>query len=126
MTILYPFPIDKYHPFPHEIKVENYTFWQDSSNIYFNMSMDPQEKKSITFHYRQKHFNKSAIYILSSTQQWKHAIQHAEFIISVPKSWNELKISLQPDKVEIKKDIKIYYISKYNFFPNEDLIITWE
>ena len=126
MTILYPFPVDKYHPFPHKIEVEEFTFWQDSSNIYFNMSMDPHEKKSIKFHYRQKHYKKSAKYILSSTQQWQHAIQQAEFIISVPKSWNEVNISLQPDKVEIKKDIKIYYITKCNFFPNEDLVITWE
>lgn len=125
MTIQYPFPVDAQHPFPHEIAVENYSFRKDSLNIYLHMSMTPGEEKTIRFFYKQFHYNKSAKYILSSTQYWDNPIQQADFFISVPQAW-KTGISLVPSRTDVKEGRVIYYLSRQNFYPKEDLVITWQ
>lgn len=125
MTIQYPFPVDAHHPFPHEIVVENYSFRKDSSSIYLDFSMNPREEKSIRIRYRQLHYNKSAKYILSSTQHWDYPIQQADFAVSAPQAW-KTGISLEPGRKDVKEGRVIYYISRRNFSPKEDLVIRWQ
>ncbi|MBC8182200.1 hypothetical protein H8E88_13900 [candidate division KSB1 bacterium] len=126
ITFNYPFPMDDHHPFPYDIEVENHNFWKDSSSAYFNLSMLPNEKKSIIVRYKQRHYNKQITYILTTTQYWGRAIQKADFIITTPLDWKNVNISLKPDKEKMIKDKKVIYITKNDFLPNKDLIIKWQ
>jgi len=124
--IQYPFPVDNFHPFPHDIYIENYTYSKDSANIYFNFSLRPEESKSVTINYRQMLLNKKATYILSTTKSWGQPIQLAEFHISVPVEWKNVILSYKTDNIIFENDRAFYSLRKSNFFPDNDLIISWE
>jgi len=126
MTIKYPFPVDEHHPFPYQIKVENYRFWKDKSNIYWKMRLQPKEEKSIKILYKQRVYNKSATYIVSTTQYWGRPIEKADFVISVPIDWKKVKISYPTDKLEIRGNRKLYLIAQEKFFPTKEIVISWE
>ena len=126
MTIQYPFPVDKYHPFPHEIDVEGYEYWKDSTNIYVNLSIEPEEKKEITVFYKQSFHVKNITFILSSGQNRNRPLQKTDFIIKIPANWKEVTLSYKPDRIETIKNKCIYYISRDEFLPKENLIIEWK
>jgi len=127
MTIKYPFPVDENHPFPHEIDVKNYFYRKDSTSIYFIFKMLPYEKKFFEVIYKQKHFDNSVTYILTSTHAWGKAIEEAEYFITVPNSWKNLSLSYHPTKTVEQKNNKIqYYILKKDFFPENNLFISWK
>lgn len=127
LTIQFPFPVDEYHPFPHEIVVEGYEHWGDESNIYWNMSFRPGEEKAFNVFYKQKALNKSAAYILTSVPEfWRTPIDTAQFVISVPIEWKKVRISSEPDKTEVRDGRRLYFITRSSFSPQENLVISWE
>jgi hypothetical protein len=64
-------------------------------------------------------------YILITTQQWKHPLRKAEYIISLPAEFELQNISIAPDRSDSDSTHNIYYITKENFMPDTDLIVTW-
>jgi len=56
--IKYPFYIDNAHPFPYEIKVENFKFWAEDSSVCWYMNFKPFEEKLFKVFYKQKVFDK--------------------------------------------------------------------
>jgi len=126
MTIQYPFPVDAHHLFPHEIEVENHSFRQDSSSIYLDVSMIPREEKSIRIRYRQLHYNKKARSIFCPAPS-TGIIRFSTLILPSPcHRLGKLPFRLYPVDKDVKEGRVIYYISRRNFSPKEDLVITWQ
>lgn len=125
MEIIYPFPIDQYHPYPHKIEVTGIEFIKSADNISFNFNLAPNEKKNFTIIYSQKHYNNTATYILKTTHKWQTPLKKAEYILNTPVNW-QCQTSLTPEKIIIQGNIKIYQFEKHNFLPMCDFIVSWD
>lgn len=122
----YPFPMDKHHPYPHEIKVEDLDFTKGKQGVYWLIEFPLHSTRSVKVRYKQRCDINSATYILTSTKHWKQPLEKAEFMIVVPERWENVTLSYCPDRWETKKGLKYYYISKVDFLPQQDLIIKWD
>lgn len=120
------FPSDTLHEYPYDIEVKGYNHEKfDESNICWDMQFDPNEKKDVTVKYKQKIKSKLARYILTTTQKWGEPFKQAEYYISVPKNWTNIRISYPYDKMTVKENRLHYYIKRENFLPKKDLIVKW-
>ncbi|QQS35645.1 MAG: hypothetical protein IPM56_15580 [Ignavibacteriales bacterium] len=123
--VFYPFPVDEKYNYPHEIYLEEFDYKTLESGVSWAMAFDSSETKSFDIRYKQKTNDKSAKYILYTTQHWENPVLNAKFIISVPKKFLNVKISYPPSKTE-EKDNRIFYsfVIK-NLKTIKDIIITW-
>lgn len=123
--IFYPFPIDEYHCYPELISVKNFTYIKNDSGIDLIIKFKSSGIETLNIYYQQKLKSNRARYILTTTQHWKMPLQRANFIIDVPNNLEGLKFSYQPDSVRYQDKRKSYYITKKDFMPKQDLIISW-
>ncbi len=119
----YPFPVDSNHHFPDTILIDR-PFEKDPAGIYFSLSVKPNGVDSFKIAYEQQIEKPFFRYITTTTQQWKRPIKEANFTIIAPET---LAISANYAFSEPKKvgENRHYYIPIENFFPDEDLVITW-
>ena len=122
----YPFPLDKYHEYPHHIEVRGINFIRAERDICFFLNFNPYEEKEVNIRYRQKLKSNRATYIVRTTRLWNNPIELAHFIIIVPMRFKRVTISFQPDSSMLKDDYIYYYVTRKSFFPNKDLIVVWE
>ncbi|RKY33270.1 MAG: hypothetical protein DRP74_00085 [Candidatus Omnitrophota bacterium] len=134
LVILYPFPIDRYHSYPHQISInyidgknrESVQFIQEEEGVLWPLKIAAGATKCILIEYNQAFKDKEATYITTTTQGWGKALEEAKFIVSVPADFREVKLSYQPDKTEAKNNRVFYYINKVDFLPVEDLVVKWK
>ena len=129
--IFYPFPINNILPYPDSIRVfdlkDNLIHFNKSSNgIHFTVYVPADSEISIKVKYSQKLLSNEMMYILKTTQNWKHPLLKAEYKISILKEFELKEISLEPYNRESNSSYNIFYIYKENFMPIDDLIIKWE
>ena len=129
-TLFYPFPVDKSFIYPDSIFVSDQNnkpipFTKSSSGIYFSITAFTDSEATVKVTYLQRITSNEMKYILTSTQQWKQPLQKAEYKISLPIEFDLKSLSLKPDKENSNSTHNIYYITKENFMPETDLIITW-
>ncbi|MEO0116733.1 MAG: hypothetical protein ABIK97_04215 [candidate division WOR-3 bacterium] len=89
------------------------------------ISFLPQEEKSFFVYYEQRLFDKKARYIVKTTQKWQRPLKLANFLIELPESLSSYKISYPVDSTKREGGEMKVYFTKKNFFPKEDIIITW-
>jgi hypothetical protein len=89
------------------------------------ISFQPNEEKTFYAYYEQKLSSKTARYIVKTTQQWKRPLDEARFEIEIPKEFSNYKVSYSADSIKEESDYRKIYFTRKNFFPNEDIIITW-
>jgi hypothetical protein len=129
-TLFYPFPVNQYYAYPDSIFVTDLNnkeirYTKSSSGIYFSISTLPDSETVIKVSYKQRLTSDEMKYILITTQQWKHPLRKAEYIISLPAEFELQNISIAPDRSDSDSTHNIYYITKENFMPDTDLIVTW-
>ncbi|MEM3365679.1 MAG: hypothetical protein QXM93_04600 [Candidatus Methanomethyliaceae archaeon] len=125
VIMYYPFFIDAAHPYPEWIDVEGFNFVKEPQGISWRMSFPACSDRVLRVRYRQKLYVNTAVYILTSTQEWREPLRNAEFIITVPLEWRELTFSYTPNRCAVKNGLAYYYIFMKNFMPNKDLVISW-
>jgi hypothetical protein len=131
--IEYPFPVDRFHPYPATVRVYDETgseprpmgFLQGRSSVRWMMRFGPNEERRVRVHYWQDVFEPSATYIVSSTQKWERPIELAEFEFRVPSGLGEVQTSFTPDRSDVSGDTIVYYMRREDFLPDDDLVVTW-
>jgi hypothetical protein len=68
----------------------------------------------------------SVKYILTSTQQWNKALDHAEYKLIVDKQIKLTEFSYKPDKVYNIEGKKIFFWKRINFMPTSDMIFHFK
>ena len=126
VTMLYPFPVDTTHPFPHAIQVKPIAFRKVKDGITWTVEAGPHAKPTVDVVYFQKCRERSAKYILTTTQAWGKALKQAEFIVRVPSSFKEVTLSYTPDSLKGIKGEQVFYLTRKEFLPEKDLEVRWK
>lgn len=132
--IIYPFPIDRNHLYPFQTKVweerhdtfEPIGFVRGEADVKWTMSFTPREEKLIKVRYIQEIRKRRAIYIVTTTKLWKRPIEIAEFEFRIPASFEGVELSFTPDRTESHGDTVVYYRRYTDFFPDENLTVSWD
>jgi len=126
VAMLYPFPVDATHPFPHAIRVKAIAFRKVKDGITWIVEGEPYAKPTVDVVYTQRCLDHSAKYILTTTQTWGQALKQAEFIVRVPASFKEVTLSYSPDSLKEIKGEQVFYLTKKDFLPEKDFEIRWK
>jgi hypothetical protein len=124
--IFYPFPIDEYHYYPDSVLVFGLDYTKNDSGINFIMKFKPNGMETLQVFYNQKLKDNQARYIVTTTKNWKNPLKEARFIIDLPEDLNNSRFSYKPDSVIKINNRSYYYITKKNFMPDMDIIVTWK
>ena len=131
--IHYPFPVDRFHLYPGVVRVWEKNgddlrpmgFVHRERHVLWNMQLEPREEVVIRVDYLQEIRRPRAIYIVTTTQEWKRPIELAEFEFRVPAGLDSVRLSFEPDRREVEGDTIVYYVRYHDFMPDEDLTVTW-
>ena len=126
VTMLYPFPVDATHPFPHAIRVKPIAYRKVKDGITWTVEAGPNGKPFVDVFYSQRCLDRSAKYILTTTQTWGQALKQAEFIVRVPSSFKEVTLSYTPDSLKEIKGEQVFYLTRKEFLPDKDMEVWWK
>jgi len=125
-AMLYPFPMDATHPYPHAIQVKPIAYRKVKDGITWTVEAGPNGKPTVDVVYSQRCLDRSAKYILTTTQAWGQALKQVEFIVRVPASFKEVTLSYSPDSLKEIKGERVFYLTKMDFLPEKDLEVRWK
>lgn len=126
--IYYPFPdyaggmIDSVRLFNISDSKKTSYVSDGRKGIYFTMEIAPMDTILFQIGYRQELNKDSAVYILTSTQQWGKAISLAEYKLIVPDSVKVKRFSYPPLNSYKFEDFSLYYWKIKNFMPDKNMI----
>ena len=131
--IHYPFPVDRFHLYPGVVRVWEKNgddlrpmgFVHRERHVLWSMELEPREEVVVRVDYVQEIRRPRAIYIVTTTQEWKRPIELAEFEFRVPAGLDSVRLSFEPDRREVEGDTIVYYVRYHDFMPDEDLTVTW-
>lgn len=132
--IKYPFPVDRFHLYPRVVRVWEKSgddlrpmgFVHRDQNVLWSMELEPREEKVIRVDYTQGIRQPRAIYIVTTTSEWKRPIELAEFEFRVPAGLDSVNLSFEPDRRTVEGDTIVYYTKYIDFMPEADLVVTWK
>ncbi len=132
--IRYPFPVDRFHLYPRIVRV-----WEKNGDdlrpmgfvhrdryVLWNMELEPREEKVVRVDYVQEIRRPHAIYIVTTTKEWKRPIELAEFEFRIPAELDSVSLSFEPDTRTVVGDTIVYYMKQIDFMPDADLVVTWK
>ena len=136
LPVLYPFTVDEYQEFPHQISTKSITAdgkqplefaWRRNDNaIRLNVSAEGKSSTEMRVTYSQRLKGKQARYILTTTKAWGRPLKAADYQLIVPEDLKINSISFPFDRTETVSGKRFYFSHKENFMPDVDLIIRWE
>jgi hypothetical protein len=97
----------------------------DSNGIFLSLPFLPEQLITLTVFYSQKTLADQFEYILTSTREWSRPLQFASYIIQIPEDKEVTHLSLDYQEIKYQDNYRIYYISRSDFMPSENLKITW-
>jgi len=148
-SVFYPFPLDSTHPYPDSIELktpiadrqtpnvrtqdsgprrpalELRTFVRQDSGVSFRMRFRPDAEDSLFVYYRQPLRANSATYIVTTTRKWKRPIDLAQFRVTVPAGFKDVKLTFKPDSVVTSDSTISYFFAGKRFYPDKDITVTW-
>ena len=119
----YPFPVDSNHYFPDTIMID-YPFEEDTAGIYFFLSIGAKSVDSFEITYEQRIVQPFFIYITTTTQVWERPIKEADFAIIAPETL-AVNANYPFSEAMVIDGFRHYSIPIRDFFPEEDLIVSW-
>lgn len=133
-SVFYPFPIDKEHLYPTEIKIYKWkidkknkvNFVKSDKGVLWTVEIEANKITKYIVIYKQPIKTKNATYILTTTQAWNKPLEYAKFIIHIPKIFKNIEIPYSIDKIFSKGENIIYEFTRTNFLPTKDLTICWQ
>ncbi len=124
-SVFYPFPLDSTHLYPDSIDIRQHGFQKQDSGVSFRMRFRADTEDSFFAFYRQPLKANSATYIVTTTRKWKRPIDVAQFRITVPASFKDVKLTFRADSVVKADSLVTYYFTRKRFFPDKDVTVTW-
>lgn len=132
--ISYPFPVDRFHLYPRVVRVWEKNgddlramgFLHRERNILWSMEFDAGEEKVVRVDYTQEIRRPRAVYIVTTTKEWRRPIELAEFEFRVPAELDSVELSFEPDTRTVEGDTIVYRVKYTDFMPSEDLVVTWK
>ena len=132
--IRYPFPVDRFHLYPRVVRV-----WEKNGDdlrpmgfvhrdryVLWTMELEAREEKVVRVDYIQEIRRPRAVYIVTSTREWKRPIELAEFEFRIPAGLDSVSLSFEPDRRTVEGDTIVYYMRHTEFMPDADLVVTWK
>jgi hypothetical protein len=134
LGIEYPFPVGGPNKYPFQIFVDDVTdegetpmgFIPEADAVRFTLRFEPEQERAFRVRYAQQVKGGRATYIVTTTKRWQRPIERAEFEIRIPAELQNPTISMEPDRVEVRGDTTFYYVLETDFYPDEDIIVSWE
>jgi len=136
LPMLYPFPVDEYQDFPHQISVKSITAdgkqplefaWRRNDNaIRLNVSAGGKSSTEMRVTYSQRLKGKQARYILTTTKAWGRPLKSADYQLILSENLKINSISFPFDRAQNVAGKRYYFLHKENFMPDVELIIRWE
>ena len=136
LPVLYPFTVDEYQDFPHQISAKSITAegeqplefaWRRNDNaIRLNVSAEGKSSTEMRVTYSQRLKGKQARYILTTTKAWGRSLKSADYQLILSENLKISSISFPFDRTENIAGKRYYFSHKENFMPALDLIIRWE
>ena len=132
--IRYPFPVDRFHLYPSVVRV-----WEKSGDdlrpmgfvhrdrsVLWSMEFEAHEEKVVRVDYVQEIKRPRAVYIVTTTKEWRRPIELAEFEFRIPAELDSVSLSFEPDARTVAGDTIVYYMKQIDFMPDADLVVTWK
>jgi hypothetical protein len=136
LPMLYPFPVDEYQDFPHEISARSITAdgrqplefaWRRNDNaIRLSVTAAGESSAEMEVAYSQKLKGKQARYILTTTKAWGRPLKSADYELILPEHLEIRSISFPFNRTKNVSGKRFYFSHKDNFMPDTDLIVKWE
>jgi hypothetical protein len=127
--LLYPFPVDSLHPFPHVVTVyseaDRVPFEIVRDGIVFPVDVPAKGTNDVTVVYEQTSLDSSICYILTSTTAWQSPLERAEFTVVMTRPNRLTWMAYEPDEVENIDEAVTYRFTRTSFLPREDLCLRW-
>ena len=124
-SVFYPFPLDSTHPYPDSIEITEHGFQRQDSGVAFRIRFRPEAEDSFFAYYRQPLRTNSATYIVTTTRKWKRPIDLARFLITVPASFKDVRLTFKTDSVAKSDSTVSYFFTRKRFYPDRDVTVTW-
>lgn len=124
-SVFYPFPLDSTHLYPDSIEIRQHAFERQDSGVAFRMRFRPEAEDSFFAYYRQPLKANSATYIVTTTRKWKRPIDLAQFRVTVPAGFKDVKLTFKPDSVVQSDSTVSYFFTRKKFYPDKDVVVTW-
>ena len=132
--IRYPFPVDRFHLYPRVVRVwekrgddlRPMGFVHRDRYVLWSMVLEAREEKVVRVDYIQEIRRPRAVYIVTTTKEWRRPIELAEFEFRIPAELDSVSLSFEPDTRTVVGDTIVYYMKQTDFMPDADLIVTWK
>ncbi len=130
-ALYYPFVINEYTDYPDsiyavdQIKNSSIIYKEVRNGIIFNLTIDQQDTAVYKVGYKQKIDSNKAEYILTTTKYWKKPFNYAEYYLVLPTKFKNIDFSIPFKEDSINANYKYFSFRKENYFPSQNLFITW-
>lgn len=131
MKLKYPFPdITKYGAVISVFCIDNKSgdscsvFLSNQQFMMFDIDLEAREEKNYQIGYRQKMHGNTAMYILTTTQQWGKPFDTVNYRLLV-RYYLVDSLSYIPDTVEMINDVTFFYWRKKDFMPDRDFYVQF-
>jgi len=101
------------------------SFIRQDSGVAFRMRFRPNAEDSFFAYYRQPIKTNSATYIVTTTRKWKRPIDLAQFRVTAPASFKDVKLTFLADSVAKSNSTISYFFARKRFYPDKDVTVTW-
>lgn len=131
--IHYPFASEAGQQFPHAISVIDLDtqlplpYNRTANAVVFPVTIAGAKKFAFQVEFTQTVSRPEFTYILTTTRSWHRPLEQAEFIITLAPELQLTSVNLPYDYNQtLTGDRQRYFITRKNFMPDENLVITWE
>lgn len=97
-----------------------------SSSLGFSLKIPGNNEQVFRVVYCQAAPDSIFEYILTTTKNWHHPLEHAEYVIVLGNGLRLKSLSLPYDYKHSRGDSTMYFITRDSFMPDSNLIIKWE
>ncbi len=127
----YPFSVNYGLTTPYSMSVtdlrdhKNIAFNAYNQGIVFPLMVQPLGEVVYEVIYCQQAPQQKMEYILTTTKAWKKPLNQAEFVIKLSPGLHLEYLSIPWDSVQISSSTTSFFISRYQFMPDSNLIVEW-
>jgi hypothetical protein len=132
-VLFYPFPVDVLFGQVDSISIMDVgrqeklqLFNQSENGVFISFHADSLVETQLRISYWQKLLGNRAEYILITTQAWNKALEKVNYQLIVAPNIAVVAFSYQPDKSVKMGDETIFFWSKLNFMPEQNMVFDFQ
>lgn len=131
IKVKFPMVIDHQIGEPYSISLLDDTgdeipYREIDEGIQFEYEMPPGEHQDIHITYKQPYYSNEYTYILTSTKSWGKPLEVARFTVNTAGSLGELNSNYPFTKVSENELFSQYFYQTQDFYPDQELELSWE